>query len=189
MSHILITGGTGMLKDAALFFAKHSFTVSVIGRNQLRLDELINQKTETGFINPIKVDYKNYEMLEEKIISAVDSHGIIDTSIHWIHSKAPEAPYVIAGILNKQNIKSKFYHILGCEFANPHLKGAEVESSFERFENLIYRKIILGFVNENNSARWLTNYEISNGVIDAVSSERNLFIVGAVSPWSLRPEF
>jgi hypothetical protein len=140
-------------------------------------------------VNPVRVDYNNYEMLRERIASAIDSFGNIDTSIHWIHSTAPEAPYVIAEIQNEQNIKSKFFHVLGCEYANPFEKNLNIETTFERFVNIIYKKIILGFVNEDDSSRWLNNYEISNGVIDAVAKDRDASIIGTVEPWSNRPEY
>jgi hypothetical protein len=187
MPHALVVGGTGMLKEVCLYFAKHAFTVSVIARNQSGLNKLIESKGEQGFINPVKVDYMNYEQLKEKIISAIDNYGSIETCICWIHSTAPEAPYVIAGILNEQNVKCKFFHILGSEHANPFTKNSDIQFTFERFVNIIYRKIILGFVIENDSSRWLSNSEISNGVIDAVTNEKDSFVIGTVEPWEKRP--
>ncbi len=73
MSHILIAGGTGMLKNVSIYHAKHAVNISVIARSQTGFDNLISEKTGPGFINPIKVDYSNSKLLKEKIISAIDS--------------------------------------------------------------------------------------------------------------------
>lgn len=53
--------------------------------------------------------------------------------------------------------------------------------------NIIYKKVILGFVIEDEASRWLTDTEISNGVIDAVINDKDIFTVGKVEPWKKRP--
>ncbi len=65
MPHALIVGGTGMLAEVSLYFARHGFTVSVIARNPSGLKKLIELKSEHGFINPVKVDYSDYGNLEK----------------------------------------------------------------------------------------------------------------------------
>jgi hypothetical protein len=187
MSHILIVGGTGMLNGVPHYYTQHGFTVSVIARNQSGLNKLIESKGEQGFINPIKVDYANYELLKEKINSAIDNYGSIETCICWIHSIAPEAPFIIADVLNNQNVITKYYHVLGSENIQPDGQNKKFELSISKYENLIYKKIILGFVIEDKHSRWLTDLEISNGVIDAVTYEKDVFIVGMVEPWERRP--
>jgi hypothetical protein len=187
MPHALIVGGTGMLKDVPHYFTRHGYTVSVIARNPAGFNKLIESKSEHGFINPIKVDYSDYGLLEEKLKSAIDSYGKIETAVCWIHGTAPEAPYIIADILNNQNIKCKYFHVLGCEYSLPTEENRNLHFTFERFVNLIYRKIILGFVIEDETSRWLTDTEISNGVTDGIINEKDTFIVGKVEPWEMRP--
>ncbi len=187
MPHALIVGGTGMLKGVPLYFTQHGYTVSVIARDPNGLNRLIESKSEHGFINPIKVDYSDYYMLEEKLNSAIDNYGKIETAVCWIHDSAPDAPYIIADVLNGQNVKCKYFHVLGCEYSLPEEKYKNLHFTFERFINLIYKKIILGFVIEDEVSRWLTDTEISNGVIDAVINEKDSFVVGKVEPWERRP--
>jgi len=182
MPHALIVGGTGMLKDVPHYFTRHGFTVSVIARNPEGLNKLIESKSEHGFINPVKIDYADYSNLEEKLSSAIDNYGKIETCISWIHSTAPEAPYIIAKILNNQNTKTKFYHVLGSSNIPPDGRNQKFESEISGYENIIYRKIMLGFVIEDDKSRWLTDTEISNGVIDAVIKEDNNFVVGRIEP-------
>ena len=182
MPHALIVGGTGMLKGVPNYLTQHGYTVSVIARNPNGLNKLIESKSEHGFINPIRVDYSDYYLLEEKLKSALDSFGKIETAVCWIHSTASEAPFIIAGILNKQNIKVKFYHVLGSANIPPDGRNQKFESEISGYENIIYRKITLGFVIEDDKSRWLTDTEISNGVIDAVIKEDNNFVVGKIEP-------
>ncbi|MBK7159886.1 MAG: hypothetical protein IPH77_15465 [Ignavibacteria bacterium] len=63
----------------------------------------------------------------------------------------------------------------------------DFEQLFYRFKNINYKKILLGFVIEDEKSRWLTNTEISNGVIDALKKDEDTFIVGKVEPWEKRP--
>lgn len=51
----------------------------------------------------------------------------------------------------------------------------------------MYREVMLGFVPLGTGSRWLTNEEISDGVIDAVGTDGERSIVGVVEPWELRP--
>lgn len=176
-----------MLKDVSLYFALHGKNVSVIARNENKMNQLILSKDKHGFINPILTDYKNSIMLKQKISNAIDSFGEIETAVCWIHSTAPHAPFVTAEILNNQKNKSKYFHILGSEYASPGKKNAGIEKKFFKYSNLNYKKIILGFVNENSGSRWLSNTEISNGVIDAINKEADSFIVGTVERWENSP--
>lgn len=176
-----------MLKDASLYFTNHYSRVSVIARTQHSLDALIAAKGESGFINPIRVDYFDSHSLKRRIISAIENYGEIETFAGWIHSTAPEAPFIIAEVLNSQKSEVKFYHILGVEAADPSGKNSETHKDFTKYENISYRKIILGFVIEDESSRWLTNAEISNGVIDAVMKNKKECVIGKVRPWEMNP--
>ncbi len=107
--------------------------------------------------------------------------------ICWIHSTVPDAPYIIAETVNSYGLKFKYFHILDSDYANPFKENKNIEKDFEKYKNIIYKKIILGYVIENNNSRWLTNIEISNGIIDAVTYENDVYIVGSVEPWERRP--
>lgn len=187
MPHALIVGGTGMLKGVSHYFTRHGYTVSVIGRNQNKFEELIFSKGIHGFINPVKTDYSDYGKLAKKLQNAISIYGPVETAVCWIHSTAPEAPFIIAEILNVQNIKCKFFHVLGSANIQPDGKNEEFENSITKYQNIIYRKVILGFVIEDETSRWLTDTEISNGVTDAIIYDKDDFIVGTLEPWEKRP--
>lgn len=50
------------------------------------------------------------------------------------------------------------------------------------FPHILDRKIILGFIVEGKTSRWLTNDEISSGVIDAVKKDSLEYIIGTLTP-------
>lgn len=178
-----------MLKDVSLHFASHGMKVSVIARDQNKFEELIFAKDDSGFINPIRVDYTDYEQLKRKLQNAISIYGPIETAVCWIHSTAPEAPHIIAEILNSSIVSVRFFHVLGCEYADPSIVNEDYEQTLNLFKNISYRKIILGFVIEDDNSRWLTNTEIANGVIDAIKKDADLFVIGRTEPVDKRPEF
>lgn len=187
MSHVLVAGGTGMLKEVSLYFASHGMNVSVIARDPGKFENLILSKGSHGFINPLRVDYSDYEQLKRKLVNAINIYGPVETAVCWIHSTAPEASGLIAEVLNESNIPVKYFHILGSEYLNPAVINEDYEQTFFRFKNIIYKKIILGFVTEDDKSRWLTDTEISNGVIDALKKDAEVFTVGKTEPWENRP--
>jgi len=54
-------------------------------------------------------------------------------------------------------------------------------------KNMRYRTILLGFVVEGKTSRWLTNNEICDGVIEAIENDARDSIIGTVEPWNKRP--
>lgn len=182
MTHILIVGGTGMLKDVSCYFLSCGFTISLIARNIKGIEDIILNKKEEGYVNPLVLDYHNYDELKKKISIAIESHGPIQTTINWIHSSAAEAHLIISDILNFQNIPFRYYDIIG----SSNLKSisdfiAIRRKGFEKFSNLLYRSIILGHIKkDDNTFRWLNHLEISNGVIDAIKSDSDMNIVGRI---------
>ena len=176
-----------MLKDAALYFAMHAFTVSVIARTQASLEKLISSKGESGFIVPLKLDYADSDALAKKLLSAVNESGEFETVISWIHSHCESAHEIIAGIIGKADTNCRYFHIKGSASYNPSGTDEDVEQIISNYKNISYRKIILGFVREKDTSRWLTNTEISNGVIDAVNYDKEYHVIGKTEPWELRP--
>lgn len=189
MSHALVVGGTGMLKDVSLYFASHGMKVSVIARDQRKFEELILAKDDSGFINPVRVDYSDYGQLQRKLQNAISIYGPIENAVCWIHSDAPEAPQIIAEILNESNIPVRYFHVLGCEHADPAIVTEDYVQTLNRFKNILYKQIILGFTIEDDNSRWLTNTEIGNGVIDAIKKDADLFVIGKTEPVDKRPDF
>lgn len=181
MSHALIIGGSGMLAKVTEYLCKNYDAVSVICRNENGINSNLKN------INPLILDYSYYKFLSKNLQSAVEKFGNIDLVVSWIHSSAPLAPNIIGEKLNSYNHMFRFFDILGSAYADPSKNFNERENKLKENKNLLYRKIILGFKIENGVSRWLTNDEISSGVIEAVQTDREETIIGTVSPWEMRP--
>lgn len=181
MSHALIIGGTGMLAKATEYLSENYDTVSVICRNGNKINANLKN------INPLILDYTYYKVLSKSLQTAVEEFGNIELVVSWIHATAPLAPNIIADKLNSYNTAFHFFDILGSAYADPSQKTSERETKLKENKNLQYRKLILGFRIENGSSRWLTNKEISSGVIEAIKNDKEESIIGAVTPWDKKP--
>jgi hypothetical protein len=69
----------------------------------------------------------------------------------------------------------RYFHVRGSAVADPSRTRSEAEEQFAHYPTLHYLQVILGFVLENGRSRWLTDVEISQGVVTAIE------------PWSSRP--
>lgn len=191
MAHILVVGATGMLYDVCLHFCNNANTVTVIARNQKRLNRLdLNAEGMAGSINPISLDYADYEHLKNELRKSITIHGSVELAVCWIHtSKAPDAPRLIAETINENNstTRCKYYQLFSSATADPSLEKKDISNDFESFYNIEFRTILLGFIVEAKTSRWLTDKEISEGVIAAVANDNKESIIGTVEPWEKRP--
>ena len=89
----------------------------------------------------------------------------------WIHLDAPEA----LGVL-RQRVTGDVLRVLGSAAADPSFPAAGKP-----------REVILGFVREGGHSRWLTDPEISAGVLEALRSGKPRSVVGTLTPRSERP--
>ncbi|MCH7690484.1 MAG: short-chain dehydrogenase [candidate division Zixibacteria bacterium] len=191
MAHILVVGGTGMLYDVCRHLCKSANTVTVIARNKKRLNRLASEAKElVGSINSISLDYSDSASLTSGLKKSIITHGPVELAICWIHaSKAPEAARIIAETIDKQNnqTKCKYYQLLSSATADPSLEKKDISKDFDSLDNIDFRTILLGFIVERETSRWLTNNEICDGVIRAIENDAKESIIGTVEPWNRRP--
>ena len=188
MSHALVVGGTGMLWDVSIYLASKFDTVSVIAKSSYRLNNLWEEaEAENLHINPLQLDYKDEEHLEQSLQEAIKQHGPIDLIIAWIHNEAPEAPVSIGKILDNQGTKYHYFDLWGFAATSDSDPETEREEELQEFDNIVYHKVVLGFIIEDDGSRWLTNEEISKGVIRAIEKNEPLHIIGEISPISEKP--
>lgn len=176
--HALVVGGTGMLAGVTRWLAEQGHTVSVISRG---MTPGLNGGFTLGRIHPIEADYRESETLRQRINETIAKYGPIELAVFWIHSDAPEAFRVISHEISKHaETPWHLFHVRG-NAAHLHPESPQVPS------NCSCRQVILGFVAGANGSRWLTHNEISGGVIEAIRSDRERFVVGALEPWEKRP--
>lgn len=171
-----------MLSSGSLWLLAKRYHVSIIARNSGRMKQLIENAGIKNHVTPIFVDYKNYDELQKKVHSIIEQNGNIAIVVAWIHSTAPEA----LGIIAKENSVNKndweLYHVLG--------SGSdvnEIKREVTMPEECLYYQIQLGFVIEGDRSRWLTNEEISAGVIEAMEEKNKIVTIGQIEPWGKHP--
>ncbi len=187
-THSLIIGGTGMLRGVTKHLLRDFDIVSVIARNDDGFSKVEDEAGKLSIkLNRLQLDYMNYQDLTNSLLNAIKDFGDISLVVSWIHHTAPMAPLIIAKVINHSNTKCDYYELLSSSEAEPDDSKASRAKAFEVFENISYHKIILGFVTENDTSRWLENEEITRGVIDAVNGNHMEYIVGSVEPWNKKP--
>ncbi|RTR36307.1 SDR family NAD(P)-dependent oxidoreductase [Robertmurraya yapensis] len=186
--HVLVVGGFGMLKGVVEFFIVQGMAVSVVGRTLSKMQNLAQEfKNLPGTMNPIAIDYTNTDDFIRAISHAITQYGPITTSVNWIHSTAPHAPQALLELQNTSSPDSTFLRLLGSAYGNPEKKSNDQDFMKKAYPNIHYREVILGFVLEVASSRWLTHQEICQGVIETIEDPVAQKIIGTVSPWSKRP--
>lgn len=187
--HALVVGGTGMLRGLTLALAEEGYAVSVVARTAGRLTELAEAARGTsGLIHPLAVDYRDSAGLQETLRQAVRHFGPMELAVCWIHSVAPHALEQMASVIGQSPAPCRLFHVRGSAAANPAAPEATRPPAWlSRYPNIRYRQVILGFIVEGSTSRWLTHQEISGGVLAAVQVDREFSIVGTVEPWSMRP--
>jgi hypothetical protein len=167
---VLVVGGTGMLWGTCLGLRETGHEVYALARN--------THHHYPG-IHPVVVNYKDLVQLE----AALEPLEPFDMAVVWIHSDAPQTPYVVA-----KYVDGPYYHVLSSQAGEPsELVNPRRRQHFEGV-GTDYREIILGFVAEQWGSRWLEHEEIATGVLQAIGQNARQFVVGTVKPWSARPK-
>jgi NAD(P)-dependent dehydrogenase (short-subunit alcohol dehydrogenase family) len=172
---VLVVGGSGMLAGLCRSLVEHSDTVAVLARNEKRIRAI------GPSIEPVVCDYNNGVSLAE-LLSDI---ALPDLTVAWIHGRAPHARRALAEHVRPEG---RFVQVLGSAHADPAHpeRVAEMAQAVEGLP-IDYQAVVLGFVVEDGKSRWLTNTEISDGVLAAIASGAPFTIVGTVEPWSAKP--
>ena len=189
MTHALIVGGTGMLRHATLHLATQHTTVSVVARTQQRLEPLAQEiSANNGHLHALALDYRDTTILQAQLKQSIQQFGPVTLAVCWIHAIAPEAPFVVAETIGNGNSVCRYIDVVGSAGADPSQAALERIARIQNVPMITYQRVILGFVQEQNYSRWLTDNEISHGVLHAVEhADQEKYIVGTIHPWSARP--
>ncbi|MFS0554453.1 short-chain dehydrogenase [Brevibacillus sp. 179-C9.3 HS] len=176
----LVIGASGMLTAVSWWLACQGYQVTVIGRDQDKLQRVRDDSPRPASIHLLPQDYHQTDSLRQAMADLVKKRGSMDVVVAWIHSTAPDALPVVVEELSRPEKRWQLLHVCGSgAWKNP----PTVPSS----DVCTYHRVILGFRSEGDHARWLTNNEIAAGVIEALQKNEQLYIVGQVEPWDKRP--
>ena len=170
--HALIIGGTGMLAVVTQAIIDQSHRVSLISREPGRFVNSLRKNTSRVW--PFALDYHNIDAFAEAFASIVRDQDV-DLAVLWIHSSGQIAR---AHALATLPSKTLIIDIRGSSQATAQL--LENDQPISRPESLC--RVVLGFHQDADTRRWLTNREISNGVLAAIDDPRPIHIVGSLDP-------
>jgi len=180
--HALVIGGTGMLKKVSMWLCDQGFHVSIIGRDEVKLENVKRASSAPKSITCLSLDYHDDDDVKVAIKDTIEKNGPITVVVAWIHASAGHALSLICNELELSSKTYSLFHILGSKASRMNVqKIGSTQCSFHR--------IILGFILEGTHARWLTHDEIAEGVIKGIESKCTEWIVGRVEPWELRPNW
>jgi hypothetical protein len=175
--HILVVGGTGMLSGLVAALAGDGERLSLLSRRA----SSFGRPGVTGY----DVDYH-----DETAFSAVlDAAGPVDLAVAWFHTLKIAAPRRLAERVGSPAGPGRLFQVLGSAAGDPSRPdrlALAAETAFG-IPDCRLRQVVLGFEVEGGHSRWLTDAEISAGVLAAVRSDAVLSVVGRVEPWSAKP--
>jgi hypothetical protein len=183
--HVLVVGGTGMLRPVAMELARRGHATTVIARSREPLADMAEESG--GFVHPLPLDYRELETLEAELRRAIHERGALTLIVAWIHASAPAAPLAIARVAAHDDSALRYVHVLGSAADDPSAPDPRRRQAFEAIGRIEYEEVILGFVHEPDGSRWLTDAEISAGVLAAIDAPAPRHLVGVTRPWSDRP--
>ena len=182
--HVLVVGATGMLNEATVTFIHRGCLVTTVSRSHDRAKALKSLAKFPEHVNTLVLDWHHGDHLIKEVTASSLKFGPIDQVVLWMHSDAQHAMNKLLERIEAVNMGEtwELYHIKGSSASRP-----EKNWKPRIPENCQYHDIILGFKKDSEHSRWLTNAEISQGVIEAVFEKTTSKIIGTVEPWSQRP--
>lgn len=169
MADLLCIGTTGMLAPCVRSLIARGHRVACIARTQASLDALSRSVEAHDLLTTHASDYRDLEAFER----VLGSIGFTPAAaICWVHSPAEPVLDLVRGRFPSIDL----LRVVGSSTQIPRVDTAAHD-----------RTVRLGFVIEDGQSRWLTNEEISDGVLGAFVSGASVSTVGTLEPWSARP--
>lgn len=174
--HILVVGGTGMLSGLCEALAGDGGRLSLLARRA--------SAWRGAAAGRFDCDYYDEAGFATALDAAVAAAGPIDLAVTWIHTLKIAAPRRVAA-----STRGRMFQVLGSAAADPARPevlelGRAVAGGLP---DCRLRQVVLGFSIEGGRSRWLTDAEISGGVLEAIRADRELSVIGQTEPWSDRP--
>ena len=177
---ITIIGGTGMLSHLCVEFAEQGHLVTVMARNEKRLEELrLSSIGLKGSIWPAAVDYRNTCLLTKALALAVVERGPINLLISWIRSDASGSHLAVLTFLAGMQSQTRYVEIRG-SVSKSRVVGKREQELLR--DDTLYSIVILGCKRGAQGTRWLTHTEICDGVREAIELGCRNCHVGEVAP-------
>lgn len=176
-----------MMAQATIALAAQSAKLTLVARTSESLsavrDEIDGDRIE---VRSLQLDWNLPGPFLESLREHVRSFGVPDLILCWLHDDNLAVDLAEATVPPSE--RSRMVHIRSSRVHDPSRSFDSAGSRLAAWPCLVYQQVILGFVINQNSSRWLTHAEIVAGALAAVNNPgRSVVIVGTASPWSMRP--
>jgi NAD(P)-dependent dehydrogenase (short-subunit alcohol dehydrogenase family) len=181
MKRALVVGGTGMLSGVVAELVRDGWHVVVPSRRYAPIPADLPHAGDRQALW-VEADWAEPEPFAERARKALG--GPAGLLVGWVHDAYRVD--VLAAVAPLLANDAAVVEVRGAAAAQP--SSGEPEPSLPAHETQL---VVLGFVRDGESTRWLTHSEISDGVLDAVRralAERPPAIhqIGEVNQYALR---
>lgn len=178
LQHALVIGGTGMLAKATLWLSRNGYKVSVIGRSEQKMQQLLDENANQ--LTPVFIDYTNTKEFETQIVDLQHLYGPFQLIVAWVHASGDGVIPCLTGLI-PISTPCKLVHVIGSSSRLNPVANHDIPC------HMSYHQVQLGFKIEKGMSRWLIHEEISTGVINAVQDNKSYQVIGKITPWEQRP--
>lgn len=176
--HALLIGTTGMLAKAAREIVGESQHATLCARSASRFsfgETFLDEK-----VMRLPLDYAD----ETHFLDTLRIRGPVDFALTWIRSEAHTFRNAIAECVIPGG---EIIEVMGSKAGLPGGFADQRMDEMARIPGRTYRQLILGFVLEGDTSRWLTHDEISAAALRAYRGFDTRTIAGTLEPWEKRP--
>lgn len=176
--HTLAIGGTGMLREASLALAARSSRLTSVARTAASLARLDDALPGTTPHHQLQLDWSDPDAFIDAIHAHVVASEPPDLVLAWIHDDRVALRLAIE--LARGGRPFRFFHVIGSAAQHPVRVAQRLLDGFDPPANLEYRQVVLGSHRTDRGRRWLSDHEISHGVLEAIGGAQVLIVVGSL---------
>lgn len=183
MTRALLIGTTGMLTAAARHAVEQSASAALVSRNADTFT--FGNAALDAKLTRLPLSYED----APSFLDALEPYAPFDFALTWIR---PRAELLRAAIDAFIAPKGLLVEVMG---SRSILTGPEGQASIAALRadalahqpDITYAQVILGFMREKDTSRWLTHEEISAAAIAQLDDPMPRRIAGILEPWDQRP--
>lgn len=180
MEHVLVIGGSGILRDLCRRLADDGKAVSVVARDKKRIVTMVaDTQKSPGLVNPIEVDYTDIPAFEYKLTEAIAHLGPPAIIIDFINPKMEKARNSLFKFAIESCPESRFYDLLKVKLTGPENPFAERRARAQE-AGIDYIGIMLGFSIKGEDVGPLSAEEIGAEVMTVLEMGEKEAVVGTV---------
>jgi len=183
VTRTLLIGTTGMLTAAARHAVEQSASAALVSRNADTFT--FGNAALDAKLTRLPLSYED----APSFLDALEPYAPFDLALTWIRLRAELLRAAIDAFIAPKGL---LVEVMG---SRSILTGPEGQASIAALRadalahqpDITYAQVILGFMREKDTSRWLTHEEISAAAIAQLDDPMPRRIAGILEPWDQRP--